>query len=502
MLVLLVLTIALPVVGAAVALVVKERMSHYLAAAVSILTALSAGWAILRTFPGSRHYLFGGMPWIWGGAEQRNLFGVFIDPLSALMLIVITGIGVLVTIYSSEYLSPRNKEHPETEGYRRYYFWLLLFIGAMVGIALSPNLLQLFIFWELTTLCSWALISHHQDETSLRSGFKALIMTHIGGIFYLVGLFILFIFTRSFDFEALGSSALSTAMKSLVFLLFLVAAWAKAAQIPFHTWLPDAMVAPTPVSAYLHAAAMVKAGVYLIARITMASWAVPATMGLVVAGMALLTMFMALVFYFLQDDLKKLLAYSTIAHLAYILLGVSLGILGSGVAFQGGVLHIMTHGFGKSTLFLAVGAIAYATGTRKISGLGGIARALPVETAAFFVGAFTVTGVPPFACFWSKFMIFTGAVRVHGVGPVILVLALCESVVSFAWLLWVGQRVFFGPPPKRALPEDEQPVEPAPAGAAIEDPPPAIDWVLVVLMIGCLAVPLIGIPIVQAIPVP
>jgi NADH:ubiquinone oxidoreductase subunit 5 (subunit L)/multisubunit Na+/H+ antiporter MnhA subunit len=167
---------------------------------------------------------------------------------------------------------------------------------------------------------------------------------------------------------------------------------------------------------------------------------------------------------------------------------------------------------------LTAGAIAYATGTRKISGLGGIARALPIETAAFFIGAFTVTGVPPFGCFWSKFMIFTGAMGVPGpVGPIILVLALSESVISFAWFLRIGQKVFFGPPsklvgkdltdgdfksPSITIGNDEKPGEALPTGAGVKDPPPAIDWVLIVLMICCLAAPLIGIPIVNALALP
>jgi hydrogenase-4 component D len=235
------------------------------------------------------------------------------------------------------------------------------------------------------------------------------------------------------------------------------------------------MEAPTPISAYLHAAAMVKAGVYLMARAVSSGWAMPEGLGLLLAIMALVTMFVALSFYFVQDDLKRLLAYSTIAHLGYILLGVALGAMGSKVGFQGGVLHILCHGFGNATLF---------TGTRSISALGGLARSMPLTATAFFVGVLAVAGIPPFASFWSKFMILAGAMEIPGfLGPAILVLVLAESLIAFGWMLHVGQKVFFGPRTELAM------------GKA--DPPAAMMATLVILMIGSLLVPLVGIPLVR-----
>jgi hydrogenase-4 component D len=264
----------------------------------------------------------------------------------------------------------------------------------------------------------------------------------------------------------------------------MMAAWAKAAQVPFFTWLPDAMAAPTPISAYLHAAAMVKAGVFLIARAAGAGWAMPEGAAVVLAAMAVVTMFVALSYYFVQDDLKRLLAYSTIAHLGYVLLGVALGALGSPVGYQGGVLHIICHGFGKATLFLCAGGIAYMTGSRSIAALGGLGRTMPITAMAFFVGVLAVTGVPPFAGFWSKFMILAGAMQLGGaLGPVILVLVLVESLIAFGWMLHVGQKLFFGAPTALA------PLH--------SDPPPAMSAVLILLMIGCLAAPLAGLPLVE-----
>jgi hydrogenase-4 component D len=309
-------------------------------------------------------------------------------------------------------------------------------------------------------------------------------MTHVGGGFFVVALLVLFVETGSFAFDAL--SRLGPTSRAVVFGCLMLAAWAKSAQVPAHTWLPDAMAAPTPVSAYLHAAAMVKAGVYLMARAASSGWAMPHGLAIVLAVLAVATMFVALSYYFVQDDLKRLLAYSTIAHLGYVLVGVALGAMGITVGFQGGVLHIICHGFGKATLFLCAGAVAYVTGTRSISALGGLARTMPLTAAAFFVGVLAVTGIPPFASFWSKFMLLAGALELPGLaGPILLVLLLVESFTAFAWMLYVGQRVFLGVT--------------TPAAAVHSDPPLSMSITLVVLMIGCLLAPAVGLPLVELI---
>ncbi len=219
-----------------------------------------------------------------------------------------------------------------------------------------------------------------------------------------------------------------------------------------------------------------------MARLVSSSWDIPASLGLVIALAAIITIFMAIISYFRQDDLKRLLAYSTIAHLGYILVGCSLGVFGSTIGFRGGVLHILCHGVAKGTLFLCVGAIAYGAGTRRISELRGLGTKMPLAAAAFMVGAIAVTGVPPFSTFWSKFLIFSGALEAPS-GAVLLVLLAVESVISFAWFLWVAQRVFLGTP--------------SPAAAAASGPPPAMSIALIIGMILCLAAPVFGIPLVK-----
>jgi hydrogenase-4 component D len=367
------------------------------------------------------------------------------------MLVVITSMGFFVVLFSTEYMSVRNVGHPTEEGNSQYYFWLMMFIGSMIGVSLSPNFLMLLWFWEITTMCSWLLISHHRkEERALRAGYKALIMTHFGGLFFVIATVIVYTETGSFEFAALKQLTGPTLW--LVVFFFLAAAWAKAAEVPFFTWLPDAMEAPTPVSAYLHAAAMVKAGVYLAARITLSSGDIPSSIGMITVVVSLVTIVVGLVFFFYQDDLKRLLAYSTITHLGYIFLGVGLGMLGSEIGLKGGVLHIPCHAVGKTLLFLCVGRIAMLLGTKNISEISGLFRKMPTTSFAFTIGIFSIMGIPPFSCFFSKVLLFAGAVELGGwVGFGILVPFALEAVVALFWFLRAGQNIFFREPSPAVL---------------------------------------------------
>ncbi|MBP6963636.1 MAG: hypothetical protein KBC96_04425 [Armatimonadetes bacterium] len=479
--------VAVPFLGALVGIAVRDRGAKYAAAVFSLVAAVSAVVLAWRLPVETR--LFGAMPWLGEGAS-KGLFGYQLDPLALVMLVASTVIGVAIVVYSGGYLSPGNRDHAVHGGQARYYFWLMLFIGSMAGIAVSPTLLQLLIFWEMTTLCSWALISFYDNEESLKAGLKALIFTSFGGLFFIGGLVWVFGATGSMGFDALG--LMMPQVRAGAFALFMIAAWSKSAQIPFHTWLPDAMAAPTPISAYLHAAAMVKAGVFLIARLLSAGWDLPAGMGLVLSIGALITMFAALYLYFFQDDLKRLLAYSTIAQLAYILLGLGIGALGASIAYRGAVLHIFMHAFAKTTLFLTVGTVAYATGTRSISKLSGLASRMPLATLAFFVGAFALTGIPPLACFWSKMYVLAGALQVPGAfGPIALTLVLIESLISFGWFLWIGQQVFFGRSKEAVVAVTHEAEAESELHASA-----AMNWVLATMVLLTLLAPFAGMPMV------
>jgi hydrogenase-4 component D len=442
--------LAAPFLGALILYLSRGRAQRTLAIALPTVY-LAIGLFVLAegrsSFPLEAQIF--SLPWL----EDAGVFTLRLDALSAILLLVVLIVGLPVMAFSTRYMGPGNREHPirDGKGNHRYYAFLSLFIGAMVGVALAGNLLVLFLFWECTTLCSWVLISHHVHQPlSVRAGFKALVMTHLGGVFLVVALGVVFGLTGGFSFAAIGR--LPPAPMAVVFLCLLVAASAKSAQVPLFTWLPDAMEAPTPVSAYLHAASMVKAGVYLMARVILDTGAFPGWAGALMAGLSLVTMFVGLIFYFYQDDLKRFLAYSTIAQLGYMMLGLSLFMLGSKTGYVAGVFHLACHSVAKALLFLCVGAIAMRLGVRSISKISGLYARMPVAATCFFIGMLAVTGIPPFSCFWSKLTLVVGIMELKGAAmPLISVPYYLEIVIGFFWFLKVGQRLLFGAPSEAVL---------------------------------------------------
>jgi len=238
-------------------------------------------------------------------------------------------------------------------------------------------------------------------------------------------------------------------MRIFIFLGVLIAGFGKSAQLPFHFWLPDAMVAPTPISAYLHAASMVKVGVYIFARCLVSAGGAPQVIGVIGGVMAILTMIYGFVMYFPQKDMKKLLAYSTITQLSYIFLALSFSVFGSTLAFNGAIAHIFNHSFAKSLFFLVAGALSFTTGTRMLPSLRGILKKMPLVGISFAVAALAVAGMPPFNIFFSKFSILAGGIEASRNHPLLLILVLIaflESIGSFAWLFWIFNGAVLGKP--------------------------------------------------------
>ena len=264
------------------------------------------------------------------------LFGLVIDRVSTLILFVVVFLGLLVTIYSTGYLTDKNREHLHT-GTNRYYAFLLVFIGAMAGLVLSSTLLGQLLFFEITGGCSWALISYYQSDKAQRSALKALLITHIGSLGLYLAAATLFLQTGTFALSAM--SELHGDARYLVYGGILFAAWGKSAQLPMQAWLPDAMEAPTPISAYLHAASMVKVGVYIFARAIIDGGNIPHVIGGVGMVMALVTILYGFLMYLPQQDMKRLLAWSTITQLGWMFFGLSLSIFGSRLALEGRQSH-------------------------------------------------------------------------------------------------------------------------------------------------------------------
>ncbi|HET6946281.1 MAG TPA: NADH-quinone oxidoreductase subunit L, partial [bacterium] len=333
---------------------------------------------------------------VWAVLGDRALeIGYQIDPLTAVMLIVVTVVGSLIFIYSIGYMhgDPR---------YPRFFAYMSLFAASMLTLVLANNLLLLYVGWEGVGLCSYLLIGFWFERPSAaRAAIKAFVTTRIGDTFMFVGILLIFftVGTLQFDqiFEAVEAGHLAGATLTLAALLLFGGAVGKSAQVPLHVWLPDAMEGPTPVSALIHAATMVAAGVYLVARTYLLFFGSPDHGALtVVAWIGGITALMAATIGIVQDDIKRVMAYSTISQLGYMMMG--LGVLG----FTAGVFHLMTHAFFKALLFLAAGSVIHAMHTNDMKEMGGLGRVMPWTYGTMLVGALALSGVPPFAGFWSK----------------------------------------------------------------------------------------------------
>ncbi|HLF28915.1 MAG TPA: NADH-quinone oxidoreductase subunit L [Anaerolineae bacterium] len=380
------LTIGLPWLGALCVWLIgdqRARAQHTLA----VLFSVAAGVAALALLPSATETIALRIP--IGGVFGDLTFVP--DGLGVFLAAVATVVGSLAVIFSVDYMRGEAQ-------LGRYYALVLLFIGAMAGLVLSGSLLFLFIFWEITAFCSYALIAFHNDDPkAVAGGIKALIITQFGGIGLLVGVLIAYAQLGSYDIANFLANAHALPLGALTWIGFgfLLGAAAKSAQVPLHTWLPDAMEAPTPVSALIHAATMVNAGVYLLARFFPAFEAVPGwTLAVMIIGLlsALLAACMALV----ANDLKRALAYSTISQLGYMVYAVGVG----GVfASQ---FHLLSHAVFKALLFLGAGAVIHAVGTRDMREMGGLGRVMPFTRTVFVIGALALAGIPILNGFWSK----------------------------------------------------------------------------------------------------
>ena len=330
---------------------------------------------------------------LWFGPAFGSLTFVP-DGLAVSLTVIATVIGSLAVIFSVDYMNGEAQ-------LGRYYFLVLFFIGAMAGLVLSGNLLFTFFFWEITALCSYALISFHNDDPkAVKGGVKALIITQVGGAGLLAGALLAYANLGSFQIADLLANAKSLPSDVLSFIAFafLIAAAAKSAQFPFHTWLPDAMEAPTPISALIHAATMVNAGIYLLARFYPAFESVPAwTMSVLLVG--LISAFIAALSALIATDLKRALAYSTVSQLGYMVFAI-----GAGGVFAS-QFHLLSHAVFKALLFLAAGSVIHSVGTRDMRRMGGLGEKMPFVRNVFIVGALALAGVPIFNGFWSKELI-------------------------------------------------------------------------------------------------
>ena len=373
-------------------------------------------------------------------------FAFKVDALGLIFATTSSCLWILVSIYSIGYMRTL-KEHAQT----RYYFCFALALSGAIGTALAANLVTLFIFYEILTISTYPLVAHEESPEALAAGHKYLAYLLTSGVFLLIGILMTYNMAGQVNFNNQGvlqpalDSASSRLTLQVVFLFFLLG-FAKAAWMPIHAWLPTAMVAPTPVSALLHAVAVVKAGVFGITRIVCHIYGIELMhalgLGLVLAVIAAFTIIVANCYAIGQDNLKRMLAYSTINQLSFILLGVALL---SPMSIKGAVLHIPFHGFMKITLFLCAGAIAAMAGKKNISDLAGLGRSMPITMSAFMIGAFGMCGAPPLAGFISKWHVALGAVES---GSMLLLAVICAgSLLDVVYFFPVLRTAFFAKVP-------------------------------------------------------
>src|SRR5690554_4773660 len=331
----------------------------------------------------------------WFGAGDLNVSMSFLlDPLSSIMLLIVTGVGFLIHVYSIGYMKL-------DAGFNKFFSYLNLFIFFMLLLVLGSNYLVMFIGWEGVGLCSYLLIGFWYKNSSFASaGKKAFVMNRIGDLSFLIAVLLIFITFGSIEFagvfpQAAGLTSGDSMIVLVSFLLF-IAATGKSAQIPLFTWLPDAMAGPTPVSALIHAATMVKAGGYMIVRSNILFTLSPIVMQLI-AVIGLLTALMAAATAITQNDIKKVLAYSTVSQLGYMFLGLGVG------AFTGALFHVITHAFFKALLFLGAGSVIHAMGDEQdLRQMGGLRKKLPITFVTMLIGTIAISGIPPLSGFFSK----------------------------------------------------------------------------------------------------
>ena len=403
----------LPLAGFVINGLLGRRLSRGLVSAIAIGSVLLSFAWVLKTIFGlgdlNSRYVEHYYTWIASGSV--NIAADFaVDKLAVVMLLVVTGIGSLIHVYSIGYMAHEG-------GYYRFFAFLNLFMFFMLVLVLASNYLVLFIGWEGVGLCSYLLIGfyfHRQSATN--AGNKAFIVNRIGDFGFSLAMFYIFKNFGSLDFTKVFQQApgASEAVLTTIGLLLMVGACGKSAQLPLYVWLPDAMEGPTPVSALIHAATMVTAGVYMVAR----SWPIyvhaPSAMN-VVATVGIATAFFAATIGLVQNDIKKVFAYSTVSQLGYMFVGVGCG------AFSAGIYHLMTHAFFKALLFLGAGSVIHAlSGEQDLRNMGGLRNKIPWTFLTMMCAAVAIAGVPPFSGFYSKDAILLAA---HEHAP---------------WMYWVG----------------------------------------------------------------
>jgi NADH-quinone oxidoreductase subunit L len=494
------------VVNAAIGRRVSKTVSGGLACGVMVASFLIAAmqvWQLAGMPPEGRAIAQTVFPWISSGDFTIDLT-LRLDTLASVMVLIITGIGSLIHIYSTAYM------HEETDPeYARFFSYLNLFVFFMLLLVLGANVLVMFVGWEGVGLCSYLLIGfYYQKPSAADAAKKAFIVNRVGDFAFIIGTLLLVVTVGSLDFQTIATNIgarepeVAFGTLSLIALLLFIGATGKSAQIPLYVWLPDAMEGPTPVSALIHAATMVTAGVYMIGRNAVLFEHAPITLQ-IVAIIGAATAFFAGTIGLVQNDIKRVLAYSTVSQLGYMFLAMGVG------AFGAGIFHLFTHAFFKALLFLGSGAVIHALhGEQDIRHMGGLRKHLPVTYWTFLIGSLAIAGIPGLAGFFSKDEILFETF--HNGHQVLWVVGILTSLLTATYMFRLVYLTFFGEVRFGDGVHGHVPAHGAPHGAGhgggaagnvghahglhLHDAPPAMAFTLIVLAIGSVLAGYLGIP--------
>ena len=435
----------LPFAGFLVNGTLGRKLPRALVSTVALLATLLPAlivlklWIFMKSAGVPDHFTLSGAPWIAISGFQVN-FAFAIDHLTLVMLGIVTGVGFLIHVYSVGYMA-------EEEGYWRFFAYLNLFMFFMLVLVLASSFLLMFVGWEGVGLASYLLIGFYfKRDSAVNAGKKAFIVNRIGDFGFLLAMFLLIAHFGSLDFAKVfgqvdAAPGLTGGFLTAICLLLFVGATGKSAQIPLYIWLPDAMEGPTPVSALIHAATMVTAGVYMVARCHVLFDRSPFALA-VVAIIGCATAFFAALIGLVQQDIKRVLAYSTISQLGYMFLGCGVG------AYTAGIFHLMTHAFFKALLFLAAGSVIHAMGGEQdMRKMGGLRKRIPITFYTMSAGVFAITGVPPFAAFFSKDeILYQTFLRGGTLGYALWFVGLVTAGITSFYMFRLWYKTFFGEP--------------------------------------------------------
>jgi NADH:ubiquinone oxidoreductase subunit 5 (subunit L)/multisubunit Na+/H+ antiporter MnhA subunit len=418
-------TISIPILGSFVTLIF-DRVSATLRNAWAVLVVTATFLSALALIP-----LAGSAPTVMFGpllVPGLNL-SIVVDGLGVYIAVASSMIGLLIVVYSLGYMRPYSNQG-------EYYFLVVLFLGAMMGLVLSANLLLIYVFWEITALCSWRLIGFFREPQHLVSADTALMMTIFGSFFMLAGLEMIWHDTGTLLLTSIQGHPVS----NLALLFVFIGILAKSAQVPLQVWLPAAGVAPSPVTALLHAAVLVVIGVFAFARVFIGAFGMPIDWQVPTSIVAVSTILIAGGAALVETNAKRILAYSTLGQLGFVYLGLASM---NSIGIAGGLLFLLAHSLAKAGLFLCVGIIEQRTHTRDIRELGGLLQRMPITAVTFIVCSLTIAGFPPTAGFFGKLMVVFGALQTGG--TVFAVLAVLGAFVTLAYMLRLFTAIFLGP---------------------------------------------------------